>query len=342
MPELTAKTQNNSRMTAQQLLFQQLRENLPADISVADEVASLLYISTDSAYRRMRGETPLTTDELAKLCTHFNLSIDQLLKINTGKQAVFEINRVEYPHNSFEVYLQSILQQMQHINSFNNKEIIYVTKDIPLFHFFHSPEMLAFKHFFWMRTIVQHPDFASMSCDPSITNQALNRTAAEILRLYNEIPSIEVWNIESINSTLLQIEFYRNTNILKSAAAVKILYDALENAINHIEYQAEHGTKSLINEPITYKADNFKFFYNSVILADNTIFVSTDLQKKVFLNYGVLHYLSTSDEKFCESVHNDLQNLMRKSTLISSGGARQRSMFFNSLREKIDLNRNKL
>ena len=36
-------------MTAQQLLFQHLRENLPADASVADEVASLLYISTDSA-----------------------------------------------------------------------------------------------------------------------------------------------------------------------------------------------------------------------------------------------------------------------------------------------------
>lgn len=135
-------------MTAQQLLFQHLRENLPADVSVADEVASILYISTDSAYRRMRGETPLTTDELAKICTRFNLSIDQLLKLNTGNQTLFEINRIEYPGTSFENYLQGILLQMQHVNSFNSKQIIYVSKDMPLFHFFHSSELLAFKHFF--------------------------------------------------------------------------------------------------------------------------------------------------------------------------------------------------
>lgn len=193
-----------------------------------------------------------------------------------------------------------------------------------------------------MRTIVQHPDYASMSFDPTVTNIFINDTAKKILSLYNEIPSVEVWNIESINSTILQIEFYKSTNVLKSATAVKTLYDALESAINHIEYQAEHGTKSFINEPISYKANNYQFFYNSVVLADNTIFVTTDQQRKAFINYGVLNYLTTSDEKFCESVHNDLQNLMRKSTLISNGGARQRSMFFNSLREKIDTNRNKL
>jgi len=193
-----------------------------------------------------------------------------------------------------------------------------------------------------MRTILQHPEYAHMSFDPNQTSNFINNTAKEILRLYNNIPSVEVWNIESINSTILQIEFYRNTNVFRSAAAVKILYDALETAINHIESQAEHGTKSFVNEPTTYKANNYQFFYNSVILADNTIFVTTGQQRKVFINYGVLNYLTTGDEKFCSSVHHDLQNLMRKSTLISSGGARQRSMFFNSLREKIDLNRNKL
>jgi len=329
-------------MTAQQLLFQHLRENLPAEVSVADELASLLYISTDSAYRRMRGETPLTTDELAKVCTRFNLSIDQLLKLNTGNQTLFEVNRIQYPESSFELYLQTILKQMQDINSFAVKEIIYVSKDMPLFHFFHTSELLAFKHFFWMRTILQHPDYAHMSFNHSLTNNVITNTAKEILTLYNKIPSIEVWNIESINSTILQIEFYRNTNVFRSAADVKMLYDALDTAINHIENQAEHGSKFFINEPTTYKANNYQFFYNSVILADNTIFVTTDQHRKAFINYGVLNYLTTSDENFCLSVHNDLQNLMRKSTLISNGGARQRSMFFNSLREKIDQNRNKL
>jgi hypothetical protein len=58
------------------------------------------------------------------------------------------------------------------------------------------------------------------------------------------------------------------------AADVKMLYDALDTAINHIENQAEHGTKFFINEPHYLQSQQItSFFYNSVILADNTIFV---------------------------------------------------------------------
>ena len=39
--------------------FKQIKQNLPAHLSLADEVAELLNISQDSAYRRIRGEKSL-------------------------------------------------------------------------------------------------------------------------------------------------------------------------------------------------------------------------------------------------------------------------------------------
>ncbi len=44
----------------QQQLFQHLKENLPAHLSLVDELCSLLNLSADSVYRRIRGEKPIT------------------------------------------------------------------------------------------------------------------------------------------------------------------------------------------------------------------------------------------------------------------------------------------
>ena len=68
----------------QQQIFQVIKIKLPAEASMADEVAKLLDISSDSAYRRMRSEKAITFDELFILATHYKISLDQLMNIETG------------------------------------------------------------------------------------------------------------------------------------------------------------------------------------------------------------------------------------------------------------------
>ena len=83
------------------------------------------------------------------------------------------------------------------------------------------------------------------------------------------------------------------------------------------------------------KKSNFKFFYNRVILGDNTIMVVTDRNKTVFINYDVLNYMTTMDESFCNPCYEDMQNMMKKSTLISQTSEKQRNIFFNIMLNKI-------
>lgn len=65
---------------SQDILFQRIKEILPQHDSLVDTISEILHISSDSAYRRIRGETPLVLDEARILCQHFNLSLDQLLE----------------------------------------------------------------------------------------------------------------------------------------------------------------------------------------------------------------------------------------------------------------------
>ena len=81
---------------------------------------------------------------------------------------------------------------------------------------------------------------------------------------------------------------------------------------------------------------NFTFFYNRVVLGSNTILVNTDEVKTAYLNYNVLDYMVTSDERFCNQCSEDLNNMMRKATVISQTSEKQRNIFFGILLAKIE------
>ena len=114
-----------------------------------------------------------------------------------------------------------------------------------------------------------------------------------------------------------------------------MVYEALSETFYHLKSQAEYGSKFMPDENPEIKKKNFKFFYNRVALGDNTILVVTERIKTVFFNYIGLNYMSTRDEAFCDACYNDLQNLMKKSTLISETGEKQRNVFFSILMNKI-------
>jgi hypothetical protein len=48
----------------QKELFVLIKHTLPSHISLVDEIADLLDISYDSVYRRIRGEKPISLNEL--------------------------------------------------------------------------------------------------------------------------------------------------------------------------------------------------------------------------------------------------------------------------------------
>lgn len=320
--------------TAQDYLFQRIKEMLPLQISMVDAVSDILHISSDSAYRRIRGETPLILEEAKQLCDHFHLSLDELLSLKSGF-TLFQTERIHYKNYTFESYLNGILQQMKQVNNFMRKEVIYLTKDIPLFHNFSQEPLFAFRYFFWMKSILRHPDFENKKLTLDCLTPEIKKLGADIIQAYNIIPSTEIWNTECVNSIIFQLEYYRDAGFFSDNSDIKPIYEAVEETIYHLKDQAEFGCKFLPGENPQVKKSNFKFFHNRVTLGDNTIMAVTDNIKSVFLNYDVMNYMITRDEKFCNDTYDELQTLMKRSTLISATSEKQRNIFFNALLGKI-------
>ena len=323
-----------SGLRIQEFLFQRIKEKLSPEASLADVIAELLNVSTDSAYRRIRGETLLVLEEAKILCDAFDLSLDQLLRIKDNN-VIFSLVELNSTNHSFEKYLQGMLDSLKAIQSLEEKKIIYLTKDIAFFHNFCFQPLFSFHYFFWMKSIVQHPDFIGLQFSTSVLSPELESLGRQILQTYNTIPSTEIWNTECVNSTIAQIEYYREAGFFKSEDDIEVVYDALRNTINHLKEQAERGCKFLPGENPDSKKNNFEFFYNRVVLGDNTIMAILNGRKILYLNYEVLNYMSTQDEKFCNDMYKKLQTLMRRATILSNVSEKQRNIFFNILHKKI-------
>jgi hypothetical protein len=58
--------------------------------------------------------------------------------------------------------------------------------------------------------------------------------------------------------------------------------------------------------------------------------------KVVYINHTVLNILMTKDIGFTEYTYQHYLNIMRKSTLMSNVGEKERRRFFNAMREKVE------
>ena len=320
---------------AQEFLFQRIREMLPPSASLTDVVSEILHVSSDSAYRRIRNETPLVLQEAKDLCEHFHLSLDQVFSLKSNS-VLFENIRINNQKYSYERYLSDIIGLVKQIDGCKQKEIIYLTKDVPLFHCFYFKPLIAFRFYFWMKTILQHPDYVTKAIDLNGISAEIEALSRELTKAYTQIPSIEIWNTECVNSVLSQIEFYKDSGMFSSAGDIKEVYRAVEETILHLRNQVEYGCKFMPGENPHTRKLNFTFFYNRVVLGDNTILVTTDNVKTVYLNYDVLDYMVTRDENFCDQCMQDLNNLMRRATVISQTSEKQRNIFFGILLTKIE------
>lgn len=324
----------NSEPTTQESLFNAIKNSLAANISLVHDVSELLGISYDSAYRRIRGEKELSLDELKKLSLHYKISIDTLFNLKSNN-IVFNSMVISDQGVSFTGWLQNILSNLKKINSFKEKEIIYSAKDIPIFHYFEFPEIFAFKVYFWHKALIPSNEFHEEYIKLEV-NDELMELGRQIALIYSKIPTSELWNEETFNSIIRQIEFCHISGFfLKKEDAFRIC-DVLETMILHMQRQAEYGFRFLHGTHPEGIEGSYKLYCNEVLLGDNTIFVKMDGNPMTFFTFDIINLLITSNPAFCAQNERSLRTQMKESTLISSTSAKDRNRFFIKILDKIN------
>lgn len=324
----------------QKLLFQAIKEHIPSHVSFVHDISELLGISYDSAYRRIRGEKEMTLTEVQTLCSHYHISLDALLSIETH-QIMFASLAIGEQGFTFLEWLQTILKEIKEIHACKEKEIFYSAKDVPIFHYFEFPTVFAFKSFFWHKVLFSSPDLVHAKFQSEIPPETLTLVRS-ILSFYNRIPTVEFWNEETFDSLIRQIEFCHVCGYFKDDHdALKVL-DEVTIMVDHLEKQASTGFRYFHGEKPEGVDGSYRLYCNDVLLGDNTIFISKEGRLKTFLTYNVINLLITEDPVLFRQVENSMRTLTKKSTLISSSSEKERLQFFIRLHARINRMREKI
>lgn len=319
-----------SEDSAQEAFIQRIKSVLPSNISLVDELTDLLKISSDSAYRRIRGESSLSIEEITLLCKHFKISFDSFINNSSEHSVSFSYQPFNGNPNSFVLYLQSIKAGLEAILRYpiDQQQIIFAAEDIPVFHHFAHPNLTTFKLFYWNKSILNAPGFEGKKFELIATDPLLKELAKDIYELYAKIPSIEIWSDDTVNSTFKQIEFYWDSGVFLSKADALLICEELNQMLLRICKQAELNAKlDIHNKPVNTE-NSYLLYHSDVMIGNNCVLTQMGDMKETYISYHTFNSMATKNATYCNETELWLKNLIRKSNLISGVGEKQRYRYF--------------
>jgi DNA-binding phage protein len=310
-----------------------LKQAVPPHLNLAEEIAAILDISSDSVYRRLRTETDFSLEEVMKLVEELNVSLSDLMATRTNTVA-FRVNNLNGESHSFTSYLKTLYGDLQWINQWEQPEIIYAAEDLPVFYHFFFPNLLKFKMIYWNKSILGSTELQSLNVEevnlPSTWLSEVPKVRDEFLRT----PSLEIWNEDTIKSNLKQIEYYWNAGYFQHKETVLGLLDDLTQLVELVKMQAANGKKF---DPIhqKYSDAEFTLYACDVMIGNNCVFLQSKGQRASYIGHNSFNFIQTKNNQFNEQSHDWLTNLISKSELVSRVSERRRNQYFKVLFDQI-------
>ncbi len=315
-------------------LIEQVLRFFPKKADAVAQLSSLLNLGRDAVYRRLRGDTMLTPDELRLLAREFGISLDALVFGETDS-VFFTFNAFSQEINRVEDYLQGFHHHLAQLNNLREVELFYASSEMPVFHYFFFPELISFKLFVWGRTVwdldfLQHQPFRFGLIPP----HALE-IADQILEVYKNLRTTELWSLNIFDNTLHQIEYHARSGNFSDGEDALLLCKRLDQLAEHLCLMAEHGRKFRLRQ----HPDNgaaFNLYHNEMIYTNNTILLNAPLQRVVFSTFGDPNFLRSTNPRICDFTEDWFRKIISKSTSISNHSEASRNGFFNGLRRRVE------
>jgi hypothetical protein len=318
----------------QNQIFQKITDQLPPHISLVDEISDILEISTDSAYRRIRGEKHLSIYEVKKLCEKYRFSVDDLAgkSVNT---VTFRTNLLSEENFNFTDYFKVLLDNIQFISGHEQTEVIFLLNELNLFQLIQVPEICAFKLYYWQKSNLSFPGYRDKLFTFDILNDEIIKLTSEITEHYTKLKTIEIATEEILISLLKQVLFYNEAGFFKTRSEVKKLCEKLVELVEHLKRQAELGFKFAYGKKPAGKEGNYLLYYNDIVLIDQIVLVRAGDNMSTYITNNGINLLQTYNKAFFQYNYQWCRNLIQKSTLISGTGEKERNKFFLKLNDKI-------
>lgn len=316
----------------QEQFIKAIRQRSGSQSSFVDEVASVLDIGYDAAYRRINLRTNLSLEESVLLARHYKISLNKLFEVGNQNTIVTELPPQPKDVEAMEQWLKASLHNVKALAKLKGTEVLYSAKDIPLFHTLSDSMLTRYKMYVWLKDINVEMAQSKITFDEwkeSIPNSLLE-AAYELSDIYKGVSITEIWNETTITGSLQQVLYYFETGLVSADLALHICKD-ISDVIKHIE-------KQTIDQSLAgASSDNFFHLYRCDLhTLNNTIMFNSKIGKVFFQPFTVIRYFKIDHPETCELQYEFFKKMMRNSKMLANAGERDRTLFFNRIHQKIE------
>lgn len=308
-------------------LTESISESLPPGSNVARTLSDLFDVSAESIYRRMRGETSFSFEELMLLRQNFGISIDALLdaqdSISIRMKPLFDVT-------SLDQYLEDIWKEMKQLSAYSGAQFHCVAADIPIFRLLAYPALAAFKLFYWQKSILALPQFQGKAFNRNEVSAAGSDLMEKIAEGYQSIASVEIWNEQTINGTIKQIEYYADCKFFESEDHLIDLYRDLLQLVHHVSADAHNGYKA------SETSHTYALWDCELVMDNNSVLVTTDKGELLALGFNSFNAFRCSHPTMIREYHAWLNSMLSRSTLLSGQADKHRIRFIQNLIDRVN------
>ena len=288
-----------NEVSLQKYIFNEIQQRLGKRADQVETLADILKVGKDAVYRRMRGDTILTPDEIALLARHFNISLDTFA-FQKANSVMFTFNPFTHIVKSFDDYLSDIQSDLAVVSKIPSAHVFYASAEIPIFYYMFFPELIHFKFYVWGRTIWNFEYLQNKPFDFEIIPYPVYKQVETVLNLYRSLHTTELWSMNIMDSTLSQVEYHVSIGGFKNPKDAVTICKRLHELADHMQSMAQHGRKFILGSNSSSEGGTFNLYHNEMIYTNNTILVDTPFGKSVYATHTNPNFLKTSDERMCE------------------------------------------
>jgi len=109
-----------------------LLERYPKKTQLVEALMDLLFIEREAVYRRLRKDVAFSVHEIVKISSEWNISLDSIVNINTGKIS-FQMHPINYitPSEQELKFIHYVIQSINNIKDFPDTEFMDICNKLP-------------------------------------------------------------------------------------------------------------------------------------------------------------------------------------------------------------------
>jgi hypothetical protein len=322
-------------------LFDLILSRYARRADAVDALCQLLHLAKDPIYRRLRGDTFLSPQELSVLAQHYQISLDALVYANNDS-VVCNFNAFSQKLNEFSDYLTAFNADFEMIHRLPHPYLWYATAELPVFSYNLFPELIAFKLYIWGRTTWNFAWLREHPFSFDLLNMPLLRLSEQMLQHYLRLDGTELWTVQIMDSTLAQIEYHVYSGGFRDPKDALVLMDKLKAWTAHMRAVCAAGRKFAVGEKPENGRGKIQVFHNEMVFTNIAALIVSDVGRMAYAAYCTPNFLRSTDDKLCDYTQDWFRNILSKSTPLSDGLEKEREWFFRELNQKIERRRQRV